>query len=142
MSQNAWDEITTKLNEMAEENMLIKQAVHKIHNTATGAIGKAKNKTLVANPDDRVNNRKQATQGSKGIRFSLRDHDSKSPTTPSKKVKPTKPISKANNKTTIDDQQSFTMISEVHLIKMQSWTSCAQTEMRRIVCSAQNDYTT
>ena len=27
MSQHAWDEITTMLNEMAEENRLIKQAV-------------------------------------------------------------------------------------------------------------------
>ena len=29
MSQHAWDEITTKLNEMAKENRLIKQAVCK-----------------------------------------------------------------------------------------------------------------
>ena len=36
LSQNAWDEITTKLNEMAKENQLIKQVVCKRYNTATG----------------------------------------------------------------------------------------------------------
>ena len=30
MSKHAWDEITTKVNEMAKENRLIKQAVQKI----------------------------------------------------------------------------------------------------------------
>ena len=63
------------MNEMAKENRLFKQGVHKTYNTATGVLGKAKNKTLVANPDDRVNNRKQTNQDSKGVRFSLRDHD-------------------------------------------------------------------
>ena len=29
LSQNAWNEIATKLNEMAKENRLIKQAVQK-----------------------------------------------------------------------------------------------------------------
>ena len=83
-----------------------------MYNTATGMLGKAKNKTLVANPEDRVNNRKQTNPGSKGIRFSLRDHESKSTNTPSQKVKPTKPILKTNTKTMTDDQQSVTMISE------------------------------
>ena len=66
-------------------------------------LGKAKNKTLVANPDDRVNNRKQTNQSSKGIRFSLRDHDSMSTTKPSQKVKSTKPILKTNTKMMTDD---------------------------------------
>ena len=47
MSQYAWDEITTKLNEIAEENRLIKQAVCKTYNTATDVLGKSKNKTLL-----------------------------------------------------------------------------------------------
>ena len=74
-------------------------------------LGKAKNKTLIANPDDRFNNQKQTIQGSKGISFSLRDHDCKSTTTPSQKLKSTKPILKTNTKTMTDDQQSVTMIS-------------------------------
>ena len=97
---------------MAKENRLIKQAVCKTYNTATVMLGKTKNKTLIANPDDRVNNWKQTNQGSKGIRFSLRDHDSKSTTTPSQKVKSTKPILKTNTKVMPDDQQSVTMIRE------------------------------
>ena len=74
-------------------------------------LGKAKNKTLVTNTDDSINNKKQTNPGSKGIRFNLRDHDSKSVTTPSQ-VKSTNQILKANTKTTTDDQQSVTMISE------------------------------
>ena len=66
MSQHAWDEIMTKLNEMAEENGLIKQAVCKTYNTTTAVLGNTK----------------------------------------------IKPILKTNTKTTIDDQQSVTMISE------------------------------
>ena len=58
MSQHAWDEITTKLNEMAKENRLIEQAVHKTYNTATGVLGKSKNKTLTAG-----HNCKQPNQG-------------------------------------------------------------------------------
>ena len=46
LNPNAWDEIATKLNEMAEENRLIKQAVHKTYNTMTGMLGKAKSKLL------------------------------------------------------------------------------------------------
>ena len=38
-------------------------------------LGKAKNKTLTANPNDRTNNHKQPNQVSKSIRFSLRDQD-------------------------------------------------------------------
>ena len=76
LSQNAWDEIATKLNEMAKENRLIKQAVCKPYNTAAGMLEKANSKTLVTNPDDRINNKKQTNPGSKGIRFNLRDHDS------------------------------------------------------------------
>ena len=45
-----------RLNEMAKENRLIKQAVHKTYDTATGVLGKAKNKTLTASPNDRTNN--------------------------------------------------------------------------------------
>ena len=48
MSQHVWDEITTKLNEMAKENRLIKQAVCKTYSTTTGMLKKAKNKTLIA----------------------------------------------------------------------------------------------
>ena len=75
-------------------------------------LGRGKNKTLIANPDDRVSNRKQTNQGEKGISFSLRDHHSKSTTTPSQKVKSTKPMLKTNTKVMTDDQQSVTMISE------------------------------
>ena len=42
MIQHAWAEITRQLNEMAKENRLIKQAIHKTCNTATGAHGKVK----------------------------------------------------------------------------------------------------
>ena len=97
---------------MAKENTLIKQVVCKTSNTATGVLGRAKNKTLVANPYDGVNNRKQTNQGSEGIRFSLRDHDSKSTTTPSQKVKSTKHILRTNTKIMTNDKQSVTMISE------------------------------
>ena len=82
MSQHASDEITTRLNEIAEENGLIKQKVHKIYNTATDVLGKAKNKTLTASPNDRTNNHKQPNQGSKSVRFISRDHDTKSTTKP------------------------------------------------------------
>ena len=64
MNQHELDEITTKLNEMAKENRLIKQAFHKTYNTATGVLGKSKNKTLTTSPNDRTNNHKQSTQGS------------------------------------------------------------------------------
>ena len=47
LSQNAWDDIATKLYQIAEENRLIKQAVHKIYNTSTGMLGKGKNKNMV-----------------------------------------------------------------------------------------------
>ena len=97
---------------MAKENRLIKQAVHKRYNTTTGVQGKSKNKTLTANPNDRTNNCKQPNQGSKSVRFSSRDQDTKSTTTPTQKAKSTKPISKSNTKMTTDDQQSVTMISE------------------------------
>ena len=36
LNQKAWDEIAAKLNEMAKENRLIKEAVHKTYNTAMG----------------------------------------------------------------------------------------------------------
>ena len=111
MIQYAWDVITTKLNEMAKENRLIKKAVHKTYNTA-GVLEKAKNKTLVASPNDRTNNHKQCNQGSKCVRFNSRDQDTKSSTTPAQKAKSTKPILKSNTKMTNDDQQSVTMISE------------------------------
>ena len=62
MSQHARDEITTKLNEMAKENKLIKQAVFKIYNAAKGVLGKSKNKTLAASPYDKTNNCKQPNQ--------------------------------------------------------------------------------
>ena len=97
---------------MAKENRLIKQAVCKTYNTATGVLGKVKSKTLIANPYDRTNNPKQTNQGSQNIRFSLRDHDTKSTTTPARKAKSTKPILKTNTKMMTDDQQSVTMISE------------------------------
>ena len=109
-NQNALDEITTKLNEMAEENRLIKQAVHKTYNTAAGMLGKAKSKILVTNLDDKINIKEQMNQGSKGIRFNLRDHDSKSMMTSSQLVKSTKPILKMNMKTKTDDQQSVKKI--------------------------------
>ena len=112
MSQHAWDEITTKLNEMAKENRLTKQAVCKTYNTATCMLGKEKNKTLTASPNDRTNNHKQPNQGSKSVRFSSRDQDTKSTTTSAKKAKSTKPILKSNTKMMTDDQQSVTMISE------------------------------
>ena len=54
MSQHTWDEITTNVNEMAKENRFIKQAVNKTHNTATGVLGKSKNKTLTASSNDRT----------------------------------------------------------------------------------------
>ena len=112
LNQNAWDKIATKLNEMAKENRLIKQAVHKSCNTVAGILGKAKSETPVTNPDDRIYNKKQTNPGSKGVKFNLRDHDSKSMTTPSQKIKSTKPILKMNTKTMTDDQQSVTIISE------------------------------
>ena len=59
ISQHAWKEIMTKLNEMAKENRHIKQAVHKTYSTAAGVLGKANNKALTANPNDRINNHKQ-----------------------------------------------------------------------------------
>ena len=42
LNQNALDDIITKLNKMAEEDRLIKQAVHKTYNTVAGMSGKAK----------------------------------------------------------------------------------------------------
>ena len=42
----------------------------------------------------------------------MKDHDYKSMTTPSQKVKSTKPILKTNTETMTDDQQSVTMMSE------------------------------
>ena len=62
MSQYARDEITATLNEMTKESRLIKQAVPKTYNTATGLLGKSKNKTLTASPNDRTNNHKQSNQ--------------------------------------------------------------------------------
>ena len=75
-------------------------------------LGKAKNKTLTASPNDRTNNYKQPNQGSKSVRFSSRDQDTKSTTTSAQKAKSTKPILKSNTKVTTDDQQSVTMITE------------------------------
>ena len=75
-------------------------------------LGKAKSKTLVTNPDDTTNNKKQTNPSSKGVKFNLGDHHSKSMTTPSQKVKSTKTILKINTKTMTDDQQSVTKISE------------------------------
>ena len=117
LNQNAWDEIITKLKEMAKENRLNKQAVHKTYNTAAGMLGKAKRKTLVTNPDDRINSKKQTNPGSKGDKFYLRYYDCKSMMTPSQKIKSTKPILKTNIKTMTDDQQSVTMINE----ETESW---------------------
>ena len=48
----------------------------------------------------------------KRVRFTLRDQDTKSTTTPTQKANSTKPILKSNTKMTTDDQQSVTMISE------------------------------
>ena len=112
MSQHAWDEITTKLNEMAKENRPFEQAVCKTYNTATGELEKEKNKTLTASPSDRTNNCKQPDQRSRSVRFSSRDQNTKSTTTPAQKAKSTKPILKSNTKMTTDDQLSVTMISE------------------------------
>ena len=77
---------------MAKENRLTKQAVCRTYNTVAGMLGKAKSKTHVTNPDDRINNKKQTNPGSNGISLNLTDHDSKSMTTPLQKVKSTKPI--------------------------------------------------
>ena len=105
LSQNAWDEITTKLNEMAKENRLIKQAVCKTYNAMTGMLERAKSKISGTNPSDKINIKKEMNPGSKGIRFNLRDHDSKSMMSSWQKVKSTKPILKLNTKATTDDQQ-------------------------------------
>ena len=111
MTQHAQDETVTKLNKMAKENRLIKQAVCKTYNTAaTGVLWKAKNKT--ANPNGRTNNNKQHNRHLKSVRFSSKDQDMKPTTTPAQKAKSTKPILKWNTKTTIYYQQSVTMISE------------------------------
>ena len=112
LNQNAWDEITTKVNEMAEENRLIKQAVFRTYNTAACMLGKAKSKALVTNPDDKINIKKQMNPGSKGIRFNLKDQDAKSMKTSSQKVRSTKPILKMNAKTTTDDQKSVNLNCE------------------------------
>ena len=80
-------------------------------------LGKARSKILVTNPDDRINSKKQTNLGLKGVKFNLRDHDSKSMVTPSQKVKSTKPILKTNTNTMTDDQQSVTMIRE----ETESW---------------------
>ena len=72
MSQHAWDEITSKLNEMAKENRLSKQVVCKTYNTATGMYGRSKNKTLANSHNDRSNlmyNCTYPNQGSKDARF-------------------------------------------------------------------------
>ena len=61
----------------------------KTYNTATGVQGKAKNKTVSANPNDRTNNQKQPNQGSKSVRFSSRDQETRSTTTPAQKAKST-----------------------------------------------------
>ena len=65
LNQNAWKEIAAKLNEMANENGLIKQGFHKTYNTVAGMLGMAKSKTPVTNPDDRINNKKQINPGKK-----------------------------------------------------------------------------
>ena len=54
---------------MAKENRLIKQAVHKTYNTVAGMLAKANSKTLVTNPDDKINIKKQMNPGSKGVRL-------------------------------------------------------------------------
>ena len=84
----------TKLNEMAKENRLFKQAVCKMYNTVAGMLGKAKSKTTVTNPDAKINIKKLMNPGSKGVRLNLRGHDSKSMMTSSHKVKSTKLILK------------------------------------------------
>ena len=94
LNHNSWDEIKTKLNEMAEENRLIKHEVHKTYNTVAGMLGKAKSIALVTDPDDKINIKKQMNPGSKGVRFNLKDHDAKSMITSSQKGKSTKPVSK------------------------------------------------
>ena len=76
-------------------------------NTATGVLGKAKNKTRASNPNDRANNCKEPNQGSKSVRFSSRDLDTKSTTTPAQKTKSTKPILKSNTKTMTDDSSQL-----------------------------------
>ena len=75
-------------------------------------LGKAKNKTLTTNPNDRTKNCKQPNQGSKNVRFSSRGQDTKSTTTPAQKAKSTKPILKSYTKMMTDDQQSVAVISE------------------------------
>ena len=75
-------------------------------------LGKAKKKTLTTNPNDTTNNHKQPNQGSKTVRFSSRDQDTKSTTTPAQKAKSLKLILKSNTKIMTDDQQSVTTISE------------------------------
>ena len=112
MRQCAWDEIITQLNEMAKESRLIKPVVCNTYNTATGVLGKAKNKILAASPNHRINNCKQPNQGSKNVRLNSRDQDTKSTTAPAQKAKSTKPISKSNTRMMTDDQQSVSMISE------------------------------
>ena len=57
-------------------------------------LGKAKNETLPANPNDRTKNHKQPNQGSKSVRFSSRDQDIMSK--PAQKAKSTKPILQSN----------------------------------------------
>ena len=89
---------------------LLNKQVHKTYNTATDVLGKSKNKTLATSPNDRTNNHKQSNQGSKNVRFSSRNQDSKSTTTPTQKAKSTKPILKSNTKMATDDQQSVTII--------------------------------
>ena len=81
-------------------------------NTATGMLEKGKSKALVTKSDDKINIKKQMNPGSKGIRFNLKDHDSKSKMTSSQKGKSTRPILKMNVKTTTDDQQSVNMTRE------------------------------
>ena len=54
-------------DEMTKDNRLIKQTVHKTYDTATGVLGKAKSKILIANPNDRTNKQKQTNQGSKTL---------------------------------------------------------------------------
>ena len=90
----------------------IKQAVCKTYNTATGVLGKLKNKSLATHPNDKTNNYKQSYQGSKSVRFSSRDQDAKPMTTPTQKAKSIKPFLKSNTKITTDDHQSVTMIRE------------------------------
>ena len=102
----------TKLNEIAKENRLIMQAVHKTYNIVADMLEKAKSRALVTNPDDKINIKKQMNLSPKGVRFTLRDHDAKSMMSSSQKVKSTKPIFKMDVKTTIDDQKSVNLIHE------------------------------